>query len=290
MSLTRSAKVVLAATAIAAIVGAQTASANRAVLVYQDLCNDKIPLTPTVLSWLTNPDYGQDYNSIYVLSNVGGIFPVTKNAPDFKMVKDLFVLGHGNCSNIFGLTSVKFALMMMDAFDGNVPDSIRLGSCLSGDLDSDNPASYLTLAFPKTSIKAFSTKTGILGNGSQFPKDWTFGQTAYWRTDAVVDRIDLLRDNIEAKWLAKKEGATKNTCTEYLSKAALDRKQFSFEGFADLILQEFSDADARMGNYDIVELFSYNNPPGLTACGAGLPFSSKDEPCATAHYTPPPPQ
>ncbi|WP_109317522.1 hypothetical protein [Pseudovibrio ascidiaceicola] len=288
MSLTRSAKVALAATAIVAIVGVQTASANRAVLVSQDLCNDDIPLTPTVLSWLTNPDYGQNYSSIYVFSGDGEIFPITKDAPDFETVTDLFVLGHGNCSRILNQSALDFAGHMYNAFDGNEPENITLGSCKSGVVGPGSPASELALAFPNTSIKAFSTNVSIMGNGSQFPEDWTFGSTAQWQTPAVTARMDLLLRNIHAKWLADEVGATQKSCTSFLIDAVFNRTKNSFDGFADMTLQEFSNADAKMGNYNIAEFYSYKTIPGLTACRRGLPFSSDAEPCANAQYTPPP--
>ncbi|QUS57382.1 hypothetical protein [Pseudovibrio brasiliensis] len=282
MSFTRSAKVVFAVTAIAAILGVQTASANRAVLVDEDLCDDEMPLTPVTLSWLTDPAYGHAFNSIYVLSKENGIVPITKSAPDFKTVTDLFVLGHGDCGEILGMKSTKFATLMQGAFGENEPDNIILGACESGKLNSNSPAESLTLAFPKTTIKAFSTGVGILGNGSRSPKYWSFGQPFFWRTETVMKRIKLLVGNISKKWLADEEGATQKSCGDQLKEAMRNQGEDSFDRFANLTLEKFSNEHAEAGDYDISELYSYRVRHGLTACRGGLPLSSSDEPCGTA--------
>ncbi|AEV37584.1 hypothetical protein PSE_3076 [Pseudovibrio sp. FO-BEG1] len=270
-------KLALAATAFAAMLGIQNASAQRSILVQADICQDVYPLGIFTVHWLTATN---QYDNLYFMDAVGQVFSLIPNSPPFENTTDLWVHAHGNCGAIGQFTADQFGRALDQAFPNAKPERVVLASCMAGTGQGQSPVSVVSEALGQaSSVTGWDGSVGVRGNGSQQLADFSYGLARIpldeWEQD--VGDIGAAISNL---WTDVVDGVPNQTnCTDALMEAMAPVNPQSFIGFVNATAEFFSNDIAAGAGSDYTEALSKRYSPGVSVCGRDVPVNLlRDDP------------
>ncbi|KZK81819.1 hypothetical protein PsW64_02409 [Pseudovibrio sp. W64] len=263
-----------------ATAGTGMANSTSGVLVFDSICEDRLPAGIFELAWLSRTRGKQN---IYHMDTEGKVSALTRDAPTSDKIEDLRVTEHGSCKSVGPMSSEEFANNLTASFDPDKLSTVDLATCNGGSLNIDSPARVLSRKLGKQArVMGWNELVSLTGNGSYELAEQQFGTA----TSNVHDKWEQAQTEIDKKIISSwgsfsKAKYTQTKCKAALKEAIENPDESDFMSFIRGTVNYYTTAKAMGEKYHFLLGSFFELQPGRTVCGSVV-LNITGEECVSA--------